>query len=219
MAAPNAIRISSLPPYVGIQVKPGDFFLVISPTSTSTGFTTYRASPSQVSTFIKDSITDQSLRTTDQVTFNKITSTTSISSQSISAVSFHGNGSSLTDVFDQTLNVADSVTFASVSARSLSGEDLTVKSIIINGLQATSKFSAVINHTGDSAAALYTINHPLTSEDLVVQLYERRVLAGGNTQLEQVLAATSNFTNGVLNFTTVLISNISDAEYKLVIIG
>jgi hypothetical protein len=219
MAAPNAIRISSLPPYVGIQITPGDYILVISPSSTPSGFTTLRATPLQVANYVKAEITNQSLKTTDNVIFNKLVSTTSVSSQSISAINFFGDGSHITNVFDQTLNTFDDVTFASLSSASLSTNSIAAKSVEINGLRAASKFSATINHTGVSTATLYTINHPITAEDITAQLYERRVLAGGNVQLEQVIAAISNFTNGTLNFITVTITNNSSAEYKLVIIG
>lgn len=210
----GAIKISSLPPLLDLSLNAGDYIVGITPIPGTSKFRAVRATSRQVTNFAKAEITNQSLSTTNDVIFNKITGSTSISSINISASHFFGDGSHLTNVFDQVLDTTSNVIFNSVSATELSAANIT-----INNRPAITKFSQTITHTGAPAPVLYTIAHPFVTEDVTVQLFERTLQPGGLIQLELVIASIIHITDGTTSFVAVTINNNNNASYKIVITG
>lgn len=208
-----AIKISTLPPLLGLSINQNNYIPIIIPVVGTTRFTTVKATSLQVASFIQSTITNQSLSTTSDVIFN------SISGVEISAVNLYGDGSHITNVFNQSLNTINSVIFNSVSTNTLSCKTLSTTEIFINGNQSVSKYTDTINHTGGPTPVLYTINHPFVSEDVMMQLFERKIQPGGLVQLEVVIASIVNITNGVNGIVAVSINNLNNATYKIMLIG
>jgi hypothetical protein len=217
------IRISALTPYIDFQIKDVDYIPIITPVVGPTPFKTFRASSIQIARYVTSTITNQQLSSTNDVIFNNITCSTSLSANTVSAEMLYGDGSNLTGLannFDQTLNKADNVTFNRVDTDTLSCVNLSATNLYINGLQVVSKYIAEINHTGSSTPATYSVPHPIKSQDVIVQIFEQKVIMGGGVSNEVVLASTIHTydptTGGQL---TINLTNLTDAIYKVVIIG
>ena len=209
-----AIKISSLPPLLNFSLNTGDYVVAITPIPGSSKYRAVRADSQQIISLVRAGITNQSLSSTDDVIFNSITSTTSVSSLNISAAHFFGDGSQLTNVFDQVLDTTSDVIFNSVSAT-----EIFATNINIGGNSVIAKFSQTINHTGSPSPVLHTINHPFVTEDVTVQLFERKLQPGGLVQLELVIASIAHITNGTTSLVAITIVNKNDATYKIVITG
>lgn len=233
------VKISNLNPYIGIKIKAADYLPIITLNNLGS-FSTFRTSANQIAVYVAGTITDQSLFTTDSVTFSSISGVASVSATDISAVNLYGDGKNIKNVFNQTLNTTDSVTFSSVSTTSiftdsLSTAHLTSLSVNISsisgstidiantatlhGLSVVSRYSALINHVGSTTPTAHTIIHSLPTEDVLIQVYERTLLLDGSVQNEQVVAHTYNVTKGNSNVSTLVISNTASAVYKVIISG
>jgi len=215
------VRLSKLPPYVDLAIKSADY-LPINTLNAVTGiWRTHSATGIQVAEYVVSTVTDQSLFQTSDVKFNSVTGLASVSTTNLSSSFIYGDGSHITNVFNQTLNTTNSVKFAELTSNNINTGTISATQISINGLNSPVKYSAIINHAGSPATTIHTISHPLTSEEVIFQVFERTVIPGGagNVQLEMVLTNVFHTTNSIISFATIPILNVNNATYKVVILG
>lgn len=204
-----AVRISNLNPFLGVKIKGSDIVPINVLNLDGVTYSTFKATALQIRNYVADTITDQSLLKSSSVQFNSLTSTLSISSARISATNLYGDGSNLTNVFNQSLNTNNNVKFNTLSA---------TNGIKIGEQSVASKYTTTLNHVGNVAEQVYTINHPFVTIDVLVQLYEitNNGLVESTSKVIASIVNTVDTNNGV---TAVTIANKDSATYKAIILG
>lgn len=123
-------------------------------------------------------------------------------------------------ITNQQLSSTSDVVFNTVNTSTLSTVYLTATDITIKGLPAVAKYSFEINHIGSSNDTAYSVSHPISSEDVMVQIFEKKVNLSGTVRHEMVLASTSHLYNPTTGSTLLIdITNTLNATYKVIIIG
>lgn len=204
-----AVRLSNLTPFIGAKIKGTDIVPINVLNLDGVTYSTFKATALQIKTYVAESITDQSLFKNSGVTFSSLTATNSINSVNISATNFFGSGSNITDIFDQELNTTDSVKFDTVSATG---------SIKIGQQSVVSKFTDSIHHAGSPLATVYVINHPFMTTDVIVQVYEVTG-TGISENTAKVITDIENKIGTTTGVTEVTLTNLTPANYKVMIVG
>lgn len=127
--------------------------------------------------------------------------------------------STTNDVIFNSLTCTTAISSASISAASVKITSITATNITIDGRGAVSKFSADINHTGSTTASIYNITHPIPSEDVTVQLFEKTVVGSTVSHKLVITEITNTFNPLIGGVATVSINSLVSADFRLILTG
>lgn len=223
-------KIQQLASYVGTQIDSIDRIPIVSLTGTNL-YGTFYATGDQIGEFVIDKISTLPLFQTNIINNNTIYSNSisstnalsisisciNLSSTYLKSTSISSTSISSNSLYTNSLSTA-SLSSTYINCTTASFDTITATNLILRNNSAVSKYISNISHVSTPEPVTYTLNHPFSSIDNIVQIFE---LTESNNykSADYVIANVLNIQDQDLYKTEITITSEKTATYRVVIIS